>query len=174
MASETSGPKLHLVHSRRRMEVSAEDFYAPGSQELLFPLPRNGLLIFVHFPDVTEEEFRATLEHAKPAFVLELRSSPRFDIGRLNRQLAFQVFRSQNTTYLDLTSSLMGKADGEAVLARLKEFLQTAKPTFERPVVFLLNRSESSAGLVSGVLDAVTTFRSVASQVYEVPKFGIA
>jgi len=171
MAEETTRQRLHLVRSPRRAEISAQDFQEPGSQGMLFPLPRHGLLIFIHFPDVTEEEFRETLEHAKPSFVLELRSSPRFDIGRLNRQLAFQAFRSQNTTYLDLTSSLMGKIDREAVLSSLRKFLQTTKPSFERPVVFLLNRSESDEGFMKRVLDTVTSFSSLASEVYEVPRF---
>ena len=130
MAEGTTRPRLQIAHAPKRANISAEDFQEPASQRMLFPLPRQGLLIFILFPDVTEEEFRETLEHARPSFVLELRSSPRFDIGRLNRRLAFQVFASQNTTYLDLTSSLMGKIDGEAVLSSLKKFLQTTKPSF--------------------------------------------
>ena len=171
MAEETTAKGLQLVRSPRRAEISVQDFQEPGTQGMLFPLPRHGLLIFIHFPDVTEEEFRATLEHAKPSFVLELRSSPRFDIGKLNRQLAFQVFVSQNTTYLDLTSSLMGKIDSEAVLSSLRKFLQKTKPSFDRPVVFLMNRTESDEGFIESVLDTVSSFGSPASEVYEVPRF---
>jgi hypothetical protein len=128
-------------------------------------------LIFIHFPDVTEEEFRNTLEHARPSFILELRASPRFDIGKLNRQLAFQTFQKQNAAYLDLTSSLMGEVDLESVLSNVGRFLNTTKPSFDRPIVFLVNRMECGGDFTDRVLDIMTRFDSRASEVYEVPRF---
>jgi len=171
MTEETRRPRLQVVYPPRRAKISADDFQEPASQRMLFPLPRHGLLIFMHFPNVTEEEFRETLRHARPSFVLELRSSPRFDIGGLNRRLAFQAFQNQNTTYSDLTSSLMGKLDMGAVLSNLKNFLETTKPSFDRPVVFLMNRSESDENFMNRVLETVTSFSSAPSEIYEVPKF---
>lgn len=164
-------PKLEIVRGRRRAEVTPEDFLEPGPQGLLFPLPRHGLVIFIHFPDVTEEEFRDTLEHARPSFILELRASPRFDIGRLNRHLAFQTFQRQNAAYLDLTSALMGKVDLEFMLSSVRRFLDTTRPSFDRPVVFLTNRMECGSDFMDRVLEIVTSFDSRASEVYEVPRF---
>ncbi len=171
MAEETKRPRLQLIYPLKRAKIFPKDFQKPTLQRMLFPLPRHGLLIFMHFPDVTEEEFRETLKHAKPSFVLELRFSPRFDIGRLNRRLAFQAFKSHNTTYSDLTSSLMGKLDFGAVLSSLKKFLETTKPSFDRPIVFLMNRSESDENFMKRILDTVTSFSSAPSEVYEVPRF---
>ncbi len=171
MAEETKRPRLQVVYPPKRTKICAKDFQEPTLQRMLFPLPRHGLLIFMHFPDVTEEEFRETLQSARPSFVLELRLSPRFDIGRLNRRLAFQVFQSQNATYSDLTSSLMGKLDFGAVLSHLKEFLERTKPSFDRPIVFLMNRSESDENFMKRILDTVTSFSSAPSEVYEVPRF---
>lgn len=173
MAEDTTKPRLQLVRGRKRAEIRPEDFRepAPAPQGVLFPLPRHGLLIFIHFPDVTEEEFRNTLEQARPSFILELRASPRFDIGKLNRQLAFQTFRKQDAAYLDLTSSLMGKVDLESVLSSIRRFLDTTRPSFDRPIVFLMNRMESGGDFTDRVLDIMTRFDSKASEVYEVPRF---
>jgi hypothetical protein len=171
MTDELLKPRFQIVRSPKRMEVSPKDFQDPKSQGMLFPLPRYGLLIFMHFPDITEEEFRETLEYSKPSFVLELRASPRFDIGRLNRQLAFQAFQSQNTTYMDLTSSLMGKIDRDAVLGSLHKFLHRFKPSFDQPVMLLLNRIESDERFLKNILATITAFNSSATEIYEVPRF---
>jgi hypothetical protein len=170
MSEGKTKPRLHLVLSPKREGITSEDFQELGPQGVLFPLPRRGLLIFIHFPDVTEEEFRDTLEHARPAFILELRASPRFDIGRLNRQVAFQSFQKHNAVYLDLTSSLMGKVDAEAILSSLRRFLDTTRPSFDRPIAFLMHRMECDSDFMRRVLEIVTGFDSAASEVYEVPR----
>jgi hypothetical protein len=164
-------PALRVVYPPKRAKILPEDFQEPTLQYLLFPTHRQGVLIFMHFPDVTEEEFRDTLQYANPSFVLELRFSPRFDIGRLNRRLAFQTFQKHNTTYSDLTSSLMGEVDLEEVLFRLKNFLETVKPSFDRPIVFLTNRNEFDKNFMKNILETVSSFSSAPSNVYEVPNY---
>src|SRR6267154_686780 len=97
---------LQIVPRTLRSEIGPRDFQAPlvGAQSNLFPAPRPGLLIFVYFPEVGEDEFRNVLQFAKPSSILELRNTPRFDIGRLNRQTVFQYFDREHATYVDLTS----------------------------------------------------------------------
>ncbi len=63
-------------------------------QGTLFPEIRNGMLIFVSFPGVTDEDFKMVIEHAMPGIILELRPVPRFDIGKMNRRLVFHIPRS--------------------------------------------------------------------------------
>jgi len=65
----------------------------------------------------------------------------------------------------------MGKLDFGAVLSHLKEFLERTKPSFDRPIVFLMNRSESDENFMKRILDTVTSFSSAPSEVYEVPRF---
>ena len=56
-------PRLEIVPPPKRLSVSREDFLIePSPQAQLFPNPRHGLLIFIHFFDVTEQEFRETIE----------------------------------------------------------------------------------------------------------------
>jgi hypothetical protein len=169
VSEERSRANLRIVRAFRRLGILPEDFQQPKSQGMLFPMPKQGLLIFVNFPDVTEAEFRQTLEYAKPSLIIELRSSPRFDIGTFNRQLAFQSFRRQNATYVDLTSSFMGN-DKDAVLSNLRKFLEASKPSFESPVVFLFSRAESDDDFRRKVWQTVTNFNAAATDVYEVPK----
>ena len=171
MTGKTKRPELRVVYPPKRSKILPEDFQEPALQYMLFPTHRQGVLIFMHFPDVTEEEFRDTLRHANPSFVLELRFSPRFDIGRLNRRLAFQTFQKHNTTYSDLTSSLMSHIDLDEVLISLKNFLETVNPSFDRPIVFLMNRNEFDESFMQNILQTVSSFSSAPSNVYEVPKY---
>jgi hypothetical protein len=171
MPNETARTRIHIVPQPRRAPISPQDFIEPSAQGMLFPTPRQGLMIFILFPDVTEQEFRETLKCAMPSYVIELRTSPRFDIGNLNRNLAFQTFQYQNITYLDLASSLMGNVDPESLIYKLREFLQTNRPRFDRPIIFLINRIESDEGLVPRVLETLSAFDTEPKYVFEVPRF---
>jgi hypothetical protein len=142
----------------------------PGPQSGLFPRLKSGLFIFVFFPDVTEQEFRTTFEYSEPSLVMELRKSPRFDIGRLNRREAFQVFANHHSTYVDLTSSSMGKFDGEDLVSTVKQFLTIKKPAFDRPIMFLLDRSASAHPLTNQILQALRDI-TPEPEVCEVPSF---
>jgi hypothetical protein len=168
MTNQTKRPNLHLVRTPHRVPVNEKDFLEPGPQTSLFPRLKPGLLIFVLFPDVTEEEFRDTVEYSQPALVMELRKAPRFDIGRLNRREAFQVFAHHQSVYVDLTSASMGKFHSEDIVSTVTEFLRVRKPAFDRPIMFLLDRSDSSHALTTQIFEAI---KPGASEVCEVPRF---
>ena len=168
MPENANRSRLQLV---KRVALTRDDFHESQIQGMLFPTAKRGVVVFVNFPGVTEPEFRDLLENAKPALILELRSAPRFDIGKLTRQLAFQVFREQGSHYYDLTSPLMGRTDPDAALRSLQEFFRAKRPSFERPVVFLVNRTEADKRFIDRVLNAVSDFYPEAANVYEVPQF---
>lgn len=163
--------KLHLVPPRFRARIVREDFITEGTQGELFPVRRPGMVIFVRFPDVTEQEFREIVEFAEPSYVVELRTSPRFDIGGLNRRTVFQAFEKKRIIYLDLTSSSVGTVDAEALLRNLADFLNASRPTFDRPIVFLTTQSEDARGISQRVLDVCLEFGLKPDSVYEVPRF---
>lgn len=168
MSNESSSPKLELIRSPKREPIQPDDFLTPDYQSTLFAQPRPGLLILVYFPEVTEEEFRATLAHAKPAQVLELRSAPRFDIGRLNRQSAFQLFAEEDAKYVDVTA-LYAASPGRP-FSGLESFLKMSHVSADRPLMILLNKAESGNDL--GALRTVIT-NSVpqVTELFEVPHF---
>lgn len=169
MHDDASKHGMQLVPNTKTSLRRKIEFALPSMQASLFPIPRPGLVIFVYFPDVTAQEFFETLEKANPAYVLEMRSSPRFDIGRLNRSMAFKVFQRQNATYLDLTSPLMGKIDGDCVISSLRDFVQNKEHLLDRPVVILIRRSEYDEEFTSRVVETITTFGTTPTDVFDVP-----
>src|SRR5665213_919809 len=54
-------PRFEVLRGPKREKIGPDDFLEIDHQGNLFAAPRRGLLIFVYFPDVTEEEFRNTL-----------------------------------------------------------------------------------------------------------------
>lgn len=171
MPDDKARSSLHLVPRMTRVSLSPQDFIEPGTQGMLFPIPRQGVMIFVLFPDVTEQEFKETLKSAMPSYVIELRSSPRFDIGNLNRHLVFQTFDHQHTTYLDLTSSVHGEFDSETLVNKFRELFLTSKLNLDRPMIFLLNRIESDEHLMRRILETVTLSGAEPKHVFEIPRF---
>lgn len=168
MTDQTKRPKLRLVQAPHRAPVNEKDFLEPGPQTGLFPSVKPGLFVFVFFPDITEQEFRDTVAYSQPALVMELRKAPRFDIGRLNRREAFQIFAHHHSTYVDLTSASMGKVDGDDIISSVTEFLRVKRPAFDRPIMFLLDHADSAHALTNKILEAV---KPSASEVCEVPRF---
>ena len=125
----------------------------------------------MYFPTVTEREFLQTLEYAEPSYVLEFRSAPRFDIGKLTRQLAFQAFSDHGSTYIDLASSLMGRHDTAALLGDLWRFFENMHCGFERPIMFLINPRELSEEFTAKIVETVSSFNAGPAVIYEVPRF---
>jgi hypothetical protein len=171
MNKEELRDRFQLIRPSERASIDANDFYRIGPQNSLFLRTKEGLFIFVYFPEVTEREFLETLEYTQPSFVLELRTTPRFDIGRLNRQQAFQQFEHQKCSYIDLTSSMMGQNDPNKILSEVSNFLQKAKPSVMRPIMFLLNRGEADEMIAERILQEIGKYYSGEPEVYEVPRF---
>lgn len=168
--NESSRPKFEVIRTPLRKRIEIDDLLEFAHQADLFPRPKKGLLVFVYFPDVTEQEFRTVLMYSKPGQVLELRSAPRFDIGSLDRQIAFQLFSEQGSTYIDLTSSSMGLSCQDTLLNSLRSYLTNSRLSAERPVMILMNSADSSnvskpiRRLISSVLPEFTSL-------FEVPRF---
>jgi hypothetical protein len=142
-----------------------------GPQSVLFPETRPGIVIFVCFPDVEEREFIDLMESARPSFVIDLRIVPRFDVGRLNRDRAFDLFDAMKTRYVDLTGVLMSGASREEVMRSFNELLSLSSFDLFRPVVFLLSRPETSLATDTEVLNALAASGKQAREVLQVPAF---
>lgn len=165
--------RFQVVPKRQRSEVSAEAFLVSNvaAQSNLFPIPRAGLLIFVFFPEVTEDEFRKTLEMAKPSVVVELRSTPRFDIGRLNRQTVFQYFDREHSKYLDLTSKQVDETGGLDLIQEVRESFTKNHVRFDKPIMFLLSRHSSTPELSERIVGVVSELKKTPPEVLEIPHF---
>jgi hypothetical protein len=166
--------RFKVISRSRRTELTPENFASPTTsiQSTLFPSPRPGLLIFVFFPDVTEDEFKKTLQFAKPGTVVELRSTPRFDIGKLNRKIVFDCFDKEHATYLDLTSKVAHATDSADLVHQVKETFKNEQFRFEKPILFLLSRFNSPPGLSDQVINAVAELKRSKPEVIAIPNFG--
>lgn len=129
------------------------------------------MLIFVYFPEVTEDEFRNALEFSKPSVVLELRTTPRFDIGRLDRKTVFQCFDRDHVKYLDLTSWGNNDRRHSDLLDEIADAFKNDNIRFERPVMFLLNSFKDPRGLSTQIIDLVSSIKKTKPEVFAVPQF---
>ena len=173
MSTKNSKSNLRIVPKMNRSELKVQDFQTPikGAQANLFPSLRPGMLVFVYFPDVTEDEFRKTLELSKPSVVLELRTTPRFDIGRLDRKTVFQYFDRDHTRYLDLTAWRANGRHPPDLLGEIEDVFKKEHIGLERPVMFLLNSFNIPRGFSAQIIDLVSSLRKRKPEVFAVPQF---
>jgi len=127
-------------------------------------------LIFVCFPDVTESDFRVVIEQSTPGLIFELRPVPRFDIGKLNRQSAFQLFRTHGTRYVELTPADGRHRSWDEVLQSLRQ-VGTSLDLESRPVMFLVNLGDLTEAHVRGITRALPRPDRQPWRVCEVPQF---
>src|SRR5580765_8003789 len=96
-----------------------------GVQEALFPFEASHLLVFVSFPEVSEDEFVSALNSLHPRVIIELRKAPRFDIGKLNRQVAFECFQRIGSSYFDLIAEYSAEEKNEqTVFTKLQKIVR--------------------------------------------------
>jgi hypothetical protein len=168
-APGTSG--LRLVHSRRRERVCPSAFLSEdaAAQISLFPQPKPGMVVFVHFSEIEDIEFIDVMNSAQPAHVFDMRLVPRFDTGILNRSRAFELFEKLHASYFDATAPLMTGADREAALRRLTDLLRSGRVDMRRPMVFLLASRERSIASDSDILSLLADAGKKAEEVLSYP-----
>lgn len=173
MAEETPGPKMHVVPRLQRVGFKPENLQKPasGPQASLFPEPRAGMVIFVSFPEVDDTEFIEVLRAAKPSLVVELRYSPRFDIGKLNRRAVFEFFEREQCRYLDLASSRMADRDAFSLLEDVRMLFEKEPVGLDRPVAFLTSSRIEPEGLQDQIIEVVSAATKGKAQVLRVPQY---
>ena len=163
--------RFEVVRNPKREGIQPDDFVELSHQGNLFPTPRPGLLIFVYFPDVTEQEFRDTVNYAKPSKVLELRSAPRFDIGSLNRKTVFDLFEREHVTYIDLTSTGGHRWNSDRLLECVKAFVKSSHLSPDRPMIFLLNKADWDYEVASLLQGLMASLLPQFTDYCEIPRF---
>lgn len=148
-----SNPRLssHLKLVRPRIdpvEAKATSVAGDHTQPELFPMSDPSLLIFADISELTADSFVTLLTESKPVFVLDFRPTPRFDLGRLNRRVAFDIFRDNETTYVDVTGLIGASSRWDANLnpSFLVEYINNILIARERsvngPMVLLFDDKE--------------------------------
>lgn len=117
-------------------------------QAELFPMSKPWLLIFTDTCELSAEHFVQLLSQARPTFVLDIRPTPRFDMGRLNRRLAFEIFRENHIRYVDVAglAGVSSKWDANlnpSFLAEsINKTLQIKGASSEGPIVLLFDNRD--------------------------------
>lgn len=138
---EEFGQGLRVVASKRRLAISAELFRPENPQASLFD-DDGWLIVFINVSEISGDDFAKAIRYSDPSVVVDLRLAPRFDVGSLNRERAFELFRSVGTTYLDTSASLMsGESREEAIQRIIRRVPRGGRGT----VVFLLGRNDNSS-----------------------------
>ena len=177
MSNEERRARFQLIRKPTRVLPDEDQFREPAGQGMLFPLPKRDLLIFLSFPLVTENEFAKVLELAKPAAILELRRSPRFDVGQLNRQEAFRWFDAIQSKYYDLSSALSPEEQNRTDPVQLVgTFLGRAGSQVAGPIMLLLNNTSFEKSVdENSVPTRIARLFAAASkhpwETVEIPKF---
>jgi hypothetical protein len=131
----------------------------------LFPFGQGRSIIFVCIPGVTEREFASVVHDGQPAFAIELRQAPRFDIGHLSREVVFKWFEQAKCKYLD-------PAPHPCDADELKKWIRQTSDIFlsegGRPIMFFVSTAQDTHALRSGVYEALGCSEGE-WQVFEVP-----
>jgi hypothetical protein len=169
MNQQNESRKLHVVFSRQRQRIEASRFLSEksGPQGNLFAEAKPGVVVFIHFSGVGDDQFIEVLRMAQPSFVFDLRIAPRFDLGTLNRRAVFALFEEVKATYVDATTPLMMGEHRENAIQRLRDTL--GKLDFKRPALFLFGSNNSSIMSDSEVLSALSLAGKPASDLVVLP-----
>jgi hypothetical protein len=77
-----------------------------GEQLSLFRAPGSSFIGIVNMTKISANQFVVLLENTRPMWLIDFRPMPRFDIGRLDRRGAFDLFRKYCIDYRDVTGLL--------------------------------------------------------------------
>jgi hypothetical protein len=151
MQKASFGFKLIEGHkgSRDHEQAPVVKFVQAG----LFPYSQNRSVIFVFIPGITEQEFVSLVRVAQPAFAVELRRVPRFDIGRLTRQSVFKWFENANCKYIDPIPKR--EADSDDLKRWIGPTLDLFRENSQRPIMFFLSTTQNIRELRQAVCDAL-------------------
>lgn len=141
-----------------------------GAQESLFPLRTPRSVIFVSLPEVDHREFVSLLRNAAPALVVDLRRIPRFDIGPLNRQFIFDLFRQQGDVYLDFGTEHLEVSKDKNALSKIQKALNEGMVQ-QRPILFLTSAVQDLPSFSKSILEWLQE-SSEPWEIYQVPQHG--
>lgn len=134
-------PYLRLVDAPERGEAAV--------------MPDMAMLGLVDMSSVSDIAFRAIISQLRPSWVFDLRPVPYFNVGRLNRKRAFELFRSNNASYRDVASALRITEHNDASLnsGAVGGFMSATLATrpLHAPVVVLLD----DPGMLAHAADAL-------------------
>lgn len=163
MPDKRSAPHLQLI-VRGDLDATAPDriiHEVPyvGAQLSLFPEHRPRLIAIVGLHYLQDGGLAEALHKVRPRIVIDVRFSPRFDLGMMNRRVAFELFREISAVYLDLFSMVSRDIDIESALLAesFRSRLAASTKAASGPIMFLADGMVPCSSLFRAVKRNVTT-----------------
>jgi hypothetical protein len=133
---------------------------APAQNSFL-PSSDPGTLIFLSWDTATFDDLLDVLELSKPKLIVDMRVSPRFNIGQLTRRRFFELLRELKCQYVDLFGRMGIENVSDALTNPMLVATQTAK-FIERlpvpnsgPLVFLHDNDLMNDAYVSALAQSL-------------------
>ena len=133
-----------------------EPLAPPAQGQLqLFPREAPTLLVIADISLISEAEMLALLCDAPPRWLLDLRPSPRFDFGRLNRARVFRLFEQKDIRYHDVCGLL-------DIYSRQDASFSSGRVATEISRLFIEARADVSPGKVIVLVDTSEIAKAMA------------
>lgn len=143
----------------------------PSGQMQLFPQDQPTRLVIADISLVDEAEMLSLLCDVPPRWLIDLRPSPRFDIGRLNRARVFRLFQQNQIRYQDVCGLLN-------IYSRQDASFGSGRVAAEISRIFVEARAVSDPGKVTVLVDTSEIAKAMAmtlpAQIHPAPKGGWA
>lgn len=136
-------------------------FEVQNWQRTLFASEYRSLLVFINLDTASEDDFISVLNSARPKFVIDLRTIPRFDIGSLNRKAVFAAFQQSSSIYFDVPGHLEVKEPADArlnpslLIDYLSKEIWGGQPAIEGPIAFLVDSQKFSESYIKPLAEVV-------------------
>ncbi len=143
---------------------------APTQGQLrLFPVDEPMPMVIADISLINEAEMLSLLCDSPPRWLIDLRPSPRFDIGRLNRTRVFMLFERHNIRYEDVCGLLN-------IYSRRDASFSSGRVASEVSRIFAKANVSSEPGKVTVLVDDSEIARAMAStlpvQIHPSPRGG--
>jgi hypothetical protein len=172
--SEIRTPYLKLVPAiQDEFEQSCDrSFKESGFQAVLFPKMDSSLLYFINIDKLNADDFVRLLEEAKPAWLIDTRLVPRFDLPKFNRKRAFDIFNNYSIKYYDLAGLAQLRSAQESIsrLNALADCIQSIIKSNETnsvdgPFAFLFDDQEILSSAIDLFPNALRTNKKLTWQI---------
>ena len=161
---------LRVVGTPRPDEAVSKDiFVRKGWQSTFFANENPWLVLFINFDSITESDFQASIEGARPRYLIDLRRVPRFDLGKLNRRQAFALFAGSKVQYLDLSGRIerSDKLDAGRLLKLALDY--THEVFLTGPIAFLVDAAQFDEASVGAIIEALPSAKPATWDVLRLP-----
>lgn len=112
----------------------------PSHQIEMFEGGNEKSILVIYFSDIDSKLFSNAIHNVHPAYIIDMRPNPRFNIDGYSRKLAFSDFDSIGSIYMDYIE-LTGADDKskEHLIVAAEKILSEKK---QGPVVFIFGKKE--------------------------------